>query len=712
METETFQHYRILRREDGALWELGRGAMAVTYKAFDVNLCYPVALKVINVGSLEDEHTRARFVREARAAAALRHRNIASVYHLGSDEQNYFYAMEFVDGETVEDLVARRGPLPSGEALDIAAQVARALGAAAKQGLIHRDIKPANLMVAREDEDDEGPLVKVIDFGLARRAVTDAAAQITLGGFVGTPQYASPEQIEERDLDVRSDIYSLGVTLWFMLTGRPTFAGSAARVGSQHLHDEPPWAAVAHLPAPVRALLTRTLQKKPADRPQDPAALRHEIAACLDALAEGSAATDAPPAPMPSPAAPPPLAADLAGAETVAPAAPLPAPEGAPPAVGDLLAGRYSLLAMVGEGRWGRVFRAGDERQGGRTVAVKVWRAGLDPATLLTFQADFRRLRAAPHPRLLEALTCDETHGLWFLASEWVNGFTLVDLLRHRGSLEQREALQLLAQASDAAAHGSVNGLRHLALASHEILVHFPRAFDGDPVHAVRAILDRPLAKWPVFGLKVNALTQPDHHPDSPAPDVPMTLVPAAARPSEGYFHPLGALLYELLSGTPPPPEPDGKRELPPLPMLGEEANELLQRALSPRPGFRDEREFFDALLAACRLKRGELCPGEEFSPAPIATRTPDVTQVPPATPSADAPAPALLMAAPIRTKLLRPPPTALHTAAPPRGLDHGWRARRSFIIVVIALVAVGLGTVLVLRAARQPSGPALSAPP
>ena len=151
METETFQHYQILRRDDGSLWELGRGAMAVTYKAIDNNLHCPVALKVVSAANLDDEHTRARFVREARAAAALRHRNIASVYHLGNDEQSYFYAMEFIDGETVEDRVIRGGPLPPAEALGIAAQVARALGAAAKQGLVHRDIKPANIMVVRED---------------------------------------------------------------------------------------------------------------------------------------------------------------------------------------------------------------------------------------------------------------------------------------------------------------------------------------------------------------------------------------------------------------------------------------------------------------------------------------------------------------------------------------------------------------------------------
>ena len=154
-ETETFQHYQVLKREDGSLWELGRGAMGVTYKAFDVNLRCHVALKVISNQFLDSEIARARFLREARAAAGLRHRNVASVYHLGDEDDSVFYSMEFIDGQTVEALVNGRGPLPVADALQVALQVARALGAAAKQGVVHRDIKPANLMVVHEDEDEE-----------------------------------------------------------------------------------------------------------------------------------------------------------------------------------------------------------------------------------------------------------------------------------------------------------------------------------------------------------------------------------------------------------------------------------------------------------------------------------------------------------------------------------------------------------------------------
>src|SRR5437868_3743897 len=164
-DAENYQHYQVLRREDGSLWELGRGAMGVTYKAYDTNLRCTVALKVINSAYLESETARQRFLREARAAAALRHQNVASVFHLGTDHGNYFYAMEFIDGQTVDEFMKQQGRFEPLEALELALQVTRALAAAARQQLVHRDLKPANLMLV----DEEGEkVVKVIDFGLAK----------------------------------------------------------------------------------------------------------------------------------------------------------------------------------------------------------------------------------------------------------------------------------------------------------------------------------------------------------------------------------------------------------------------------------------------------------------------------------------------------------------------------------------------------------------
>ena len=332
----SFQHYEVLRRDDGTPWELGRGAMGVTYKAFDVNLCCEVALKVVSSALVENPEARDRFVREARAAAALRHRNVASVYHLGNDGEHFFYAMEFINGETLDALVRRDGPLPVENALRVALQVTRALAAAARQHLVHRDIKPANLMVTHEDADEEA-VVKVIDFGLARpMAAAENAPPLTIGGFVGTPQYASPEQLEERPLDARSDLYSLGVTLWFLLTGRVPFTGSLAAVCQQQLTQPPPWDQLPkNLPDFVRGLLTHLLEKNPARRPHNAAELRGEIESCLEAIQGTEAKSESSPRPL----LPPPTSR---GGQ-------LPKSTAGEPRNGAVLNRRYRLLHAIGD---------------------------------------------------------------------------------------------------------------------------------------------------------------------------------------------------------------------------------------------------------------------------------------------------------------------------------------------------------------------------
>jgi serine/threonine protein kinase len=280
----TFGHYRVLQRDDGSLWELGIGAMGVTYKALDTDLQCPVALKVINSNRMADEVNRNRFLREARAAAGLRHSNIASVYHLAKDAEQFFYAMEFIDGQTTEAYVARSGPMSLRAALRIAWQVSKALSAAARQQLVHRDIKPANIMIVADSEED-WPFVKLIDFGLVRSALrAHDSASTTQSGFVGTAQFASPEQIAENAVDVRSDIYSLGCTLWYLLTGEAPFCGSLASVFAQHLGSEPSWEKFRPFPKRFLRLLRRMLCKDPSQRPASAAELRREIEQCLGQL--------------------------------------------------------------------------------------------------------------------------------------------------------------------------------------------------------------------------------------------------------------------------------------------------------------------------------------------------------------------------------------------------------------------------------------------
>jgi serine/threonine protein kinase len=280
-------HYELLTHGDGTAVELGRGAMGVTYKAIDINLRCPVALKVVHARFVNDESARLRFVREARAAARLRHPNVAAVFHLGRIAGEYFYAMEFVEGETLGNLVKRSGRLEASLALEIATQVAAGLTAIHKQKLIHRDIKPTNIMVRLSEE--RRVTAKIIDLGLAKTLEESASeARIsTPGAFAGTPEFASPEQFVGVGVDIRSDLYSLGVTLWEMVTGQAVFRGSPAEVMYQHLHAPLPLERLQGIPQPVIALLKVLLEKDPRRRFQNPAELLKAILATMASIKAG-----------------------------------------------------------------------------------------------------------------------------------------------------------------------------------------------------------------------------------------------------------------------------------------------------------------------------------------------------------------------------------------------------------------------------------------
>ena len=270
---QRFEHYALVKGEDGKPVELGRGAMGITYKAVHVDLHCPVTLKVISERYLGDESARLRFLREARAAASVRHPNVASVFHLGRTAQSYFYAMEFVEGETLENLIKRSGRLEVNLVLEIATQVAAGLAAIHKEKLVHRDIKPSNIMVSVEEEGIVR--AKIIDLGLAKPApdVPVHGAISTAGAFAGTPEFASPEQFAGVGVDIRSDLYSLGITLWKALTGQVPFQGSPAEVMHQHLHASLPLGQLEYVPQPVAVLVEILLEKVPTRRFQSPAEL-------------------------------------------------------------------------------------------------------------------------------------------------------------------------------------------------------------------------------------------------------------------------------------------------------------------------------------------------------------------------------------------------------------------------------------------------------
>ena len=285
-----FGVYEIDCHADGSPCELGRGAMGVTYRAVDTSLQRKVALKIIKTSSTSAQSTKTLecFLHEARAAAALRHENIATVFQFGIREETgqCFYAMELIEGETLEERVRRTGPIDARTTIAIAEQITAALAASEKHGLIRCDLKPANLMLAHVDESQAArttqravPTVKIIDFGLAKAFKAQAnSMSLTPEEVVTAPEFASPDQFANAQLDVRSDIYSLGVTLWFALTGETPFAGAKDKVHRAKPSNKLPVEQLkgAHVPPRVRSLLKSMLAPEPAARPTV-----HDLAAQL-----------------------------------------------------------------------------------------------------------------------------------------------------------------------------------------------------------------------------------------------------------------------------------------------------------------------------------------------------------------------------------------------------------------------------------------------
>jgi serine/threonine protein kinase/Tfp pilus assembly protein PilF len=282
-----YAHFEAETGADGFPVELGAGAMAITYRARDTVLNSLVALKVIDRKVAQNPGARSRFLREARAAANIRHPNVARVTYYGEQDGECFYAMELVEGETLEARVRRDGPMSLGLALDVIEQAARALVAAEACGVVHRDLKPSNIML---ESDPTGALrVKLIDYGVAK--VMDPQMQSgveqTQAGFIGTPAFASPEQFAgagQLPVDTRSDIYSLGITLWYLLTGRTPFVGRTMEEirARQTSHLPLEQLKGLHLPGRVIALLKSMLAADPNNRPQSARELLLAVHSCND----------------------------------------------------------------------------------------------------------------------------------------------------------------------------------------------------------------------------------------------------------------------------------------------------------------------------------------------------------------------------------------------------------------------------------------------
>jgi len=253
---ELVDHYRVLEL-------VGRGAMGVVYKALDVNLDRAVAIKVMSAEARNDPAFVERFRQEARVQGALNHPNVALLFDYFVHDGAPVAVMEFIDGESLEQLIRRRGAIPAHEAIPIFKQALRGVAAAHRAGIIHRDLKPSNLMIAKDD------IVKVMDFGIAKRQGVTGATKASTS--IGSPLYMAPEQILGRPVDCRTDIYALGITLYELLAGQRPFNSRGKPeylVLDAHVNElpEPPTVYRYGIPQPIVDAVMRALAKQPAAR--------------------------------------------------------------------------------------------------------------------------------------------------------------------------------------------------------------------------------------------------------------------------------------------------------------------------------------------------------------------------------------------------------------------------------------------------------------
>ena len=265
-ETVLGNRYEIIRK-------IGDGGMAFVYEAKDRLLNRTVAVKVLRPEFVDDEEFLGKFKREAEAVASLSHPNIVNVYDVGEDGKVHYIVMEFVDGQNLKDIIKNEGTLDEYTALDITKQIAKALGAAHKKGIIHRDIKPHNILIS-----NEGRLVKVADFGIAK--AVSSSTMTSTGSIIGSVHYFSPEQAKGKYVGNTTDLYSLGIVLYEMIIGRVPFRGdSPISIALQHINDEIEFTQEEKvaIPQSVRTIIKKLTSKSSDDRYQSAEELIEDI---------------------------------------------------------------------------------------------------------------------------------------------------------------------------------------------------------------------------------------------------------------------------------------------------------------------------------------------------------------------------------------------------------------------------------------------------
>jgi serine/threonine protein kinase/Tol biopolymer transport system component len=502
----TVSHYRILDR-------LGGGGMGEVYKAVDLKLDRPVALKFLASQRGASEEARRRFLREARAASALDHPNICTVHEIDETADGaLFIAMALCEGETLRDRIAR-GPLAIPEAIGIAGQIAAGLAAAHERGVVHRDVKPGNVMVA------PGGRVKIVDFGLAKLA--DQSRITRAGTVMGTMVYMAPEQLRGEVTDHRTDVWSLGVVIYEMLTGRPPFGGASETEVVLAILKRPVSSMAAlrpDVPPALERVVTRALAKDPEARHARMEGLRVELRSLAATV--------------------PPVSPDADETLPEVPISFLPTgPAKAVEQAGRL--DRFEILELLGGGGMGVVYKARDTRLA-RTVALKLLAPELtrDPRARERFEREARAASSLDHPNLCTILELgDAPDGRLYLAMPFYDGETLRRKI-DRGPLSVEEALDVASQIALGLAKAHRNGIVHRDVKPGNLIV------TGD---GVVKILDFGLAK--LAGLAVASGI-------GSSAGTPAYMSPEQARGDEvdarTDLWSLGVVLYEMLAGRRP----------------------------------------------------------------------------------------------------------------------------------------------------------------
>ena len=504
---QTVSHFKIVEA-------IGEGGMGVVYKAKDLNLDRFVALKFLPSHLVSDADVKKRFIREAKAASALEHPNICTIYEIGElPDGQMFMAMAYYEGETLRDRLERT-LLDIDEAADIASQVAVGLAAAHAQGIVHRDVKPANIVITGDG------LIKILDFGVAK--LSGQTKLTATGDMVGTTAYMSPEQLMGGEVDSRSDIFSLGVVFYEMLTGEHPFRAEHGMAMMYGIMNEEPPPLIQHrpdLPASLQELVGRMLEKNKEDR----------LPSLEDFVMELKGAVQQ--------HAPDPAVSQREKSRHVAGASP------------DGTIGTYRLRERIGVGGMGEVWAAEQEKPFRRKVAIKILKAGMDTKEVVArFEAERQALALMDHPCIAKVYDAGSTPlGRPYFAMEFVQGVSITEYCdRHK--LNTRERLNLFIQLCEGVQHAHHKAVIHRDLKPSNVLI--------------TEVDDKPLPKIIDFGV-AKATAQPLTEKTMFTHMGQLIGTPEYMSPEQAELtgedidtrtdvYSLGVILYELLAGALP----------------------------------------------------------------------------------------------------------------------------------------------------------------